>query len=634
TFDLDDYVSDVDNLDSELTWSYSGNTDLSVTIGIDNVVTIGIPSADWFGSETITFTATDPGSLSDSDPATFTVNNINDAPVVSDIPDQTVAEGDPFATISLDDYVSDIDDLDADITWSTSGEVNLSVSIDVNRVATITALDPNWNGSETITFRATDVGGLFAEDAATFTVTPVNDAPVVSGIPDQTIDEGSTFATINLDNYVVDVDNDDTELTWSKSGNSELFVDITNRVATIIIPNSDWYGTETITFRATDPFGLFGEDAAVFTVNNINDGPVVSDIPDQSIAEGATFTTISLDDYVSDIDNLDSEISWSAAGNTELLVDITARVATITVPDADWVGSETITFTATDPGLLADSDPATFTVTNINDAPVVSDIPDQSIDEGASFTSITLDDYVDDVDNLDSEISWSYFGNTDLTVSIDLNRVATISTPSPDWTGSETITFRATDDSAAFNEDAATFTVGAVNDAPVVADIPDQTIDEGGTFTTIILDNYVDDIDNLDSEMTWTYSGNTELTVSIDGSRVATIGIPDADWFGAETITFTATDPGLLSDSDSAVFTVNNVNDPPVVSDIPGQTVAEGSPFATISLDDYVSDIDNLDSEMTWSVSGDVNLSVSIDVSRVATITPVDPDWNGTETIT
>ncbi len=46
--------------------------------------------------------------------------------------------------------------------------------------------------------------------------------------------------------------------------------------------------------------------------------------------------------------------------------------------------------------------------------------------------------------------------------------------------------------------------------------------------------------------MTWTYSGNTALTVSIDVNRVATITIPDANWNGAETITFTATDPGLL----------------------------------------------------------------------------------------
>ena len=52
------------------------------------------------------------------------------------------------------------------------------------------------------------------------------------------------------------------------------------------------------------------------------------------------------------------------------------RIATITTPNADWNGSETITFTATDPGALSDSNAATFTVTAINDAPVVSDIPE------------------------------------------------------------------------------------------------------------------------------------------------------------------------------------------------------------------------------------------------------------------
>ena len=81
--------------------------------------------------------------------------------------------------------------------------------------------------------------------------------------------------------------------------------------------------------------------------------------------------------------------------------------------------------------------------------------------------------------------------------------------------------------------------------APVVSDIPDQTIAEGATFTTINLDDFVTDADNLPSEMTWTATGQTELSVSIDpGTHVATITIPTVDWNGAETITFRATDPG------------------------------------------------------------------------------------------
>ena len=92
--------------------------------------------------------------------------------------------------------------------------------------------------------------------------------------------------------------------------------------------------------------------------------------------------------------------------------------------------------------------------------------------------------------------------------------------------------------------------------APTVSDIPDQTTDEGGTFVDINLDDYVSDADNADDEISWTYSGNTDLTVNIV-NRVATIDIP-GNWTGAETITFTATDPGGLSDAEGATFTVND----------------------------------------------------------------------------
>ena len=119
-----------------------------------------------------------------------------------------------------------------------------------------------------------------------------------------------------------------------------------------------------------------------------------------------------------------------------------------------------------------------------------------------------------------------------------------------------------------------TLTVTNVNYPPVVTDIPDQTIAEGSTFATITLDDYVSDVDNTDAEMTWTYSGNSQLTVSIV-DRIATITIPNADWNGAETITFNATDPGGLWDDDAAMFTVTAVNDPPVITTIDDTTAVE-----------------------------------------------------------
>ena len=282
------------------------------------------------------------------------------APVVTDIPDQTIPEGDSFATINLDDYVSDVDNTNAEMTWTYAGNSELSVTI-TNRVANISVPNPNWNGGETITFTATDPEDQSDSDETTFTVTPVNDAPVVTDIPDQTIPEGDSFITINLDNYVSDVDNTDAEMTWTYTGNSELSVTIANRVATISVPNPDWNGGETITFTTTDPGGESDSDDATFTATPVNDAPVVSDIPDQTIPEGESFVTINLDDYVTDADNTDAEMTWTYSGNSELSVTIVDRVATISIPDPDWKGSETITFTATDPGDESDSDEATFT---------------------------------------------------------------------------------------------------------------------------------------------------------------------------------------------------------------------------------------------------------------------------------
>jgi len=134
-------------------------------------------------------------------------------------------------------------------------------------------------------------------------------------------------------------------------------------------PNDNFFGTDYFIYKA-DIGGIFTNRARVtITVHPINDAPVVADTPDKTILEGESFTTINLDDYVSDVDNLDSEITWSYSGNTEPTISIVDRVITISAP-VDWFGSETITFRAMDPGGLWDEDTTTFTV-NKNEPPEV-----------------------------------------------------------------------------------------------------------------------------------------------------------------------------------------------------------------------------------------------------------------------
>ncbi|KPA14400.1 RTX toxin, partial [Candidatus Magnetomorum sp. HK-1] len=411
----------------------------------------------------------------------------------------------------------------------------------------------------------------------------VNDAPVISNISDQTINEGSSFTAISLDNYISDVDNADTEMTWTAKGQTELTLTISDRVATIILPNADWNGSETIIFTASDINGLTDTDTVVFTVMPVNDVPVIADIPDQSIEEGASFTTINLDNYIEDIEDSDTAISWEASGYSQLSVEIVNRAATISPPNINWNGSETIYFTATDSGGLTTADAVIFNITPVNDPPEITDIPDQTIEEGENFVTVQLDNTVSDPDNEDSEMAWAASGQSELSVSIS-NRIATITVPDENWNGNETILFIAADPNGLTDSDSAVFTVTPVNDPPVITGMTDQSISEGDSFTSIQLDDYVADIENTDTEIIWTATGQSQLTVTIE-NRIANIILPNNDWNGSETILFTATDTGGLTSNSTVVVTVTPVNDPPQITDIENQNISEGSTFESITLD-------------------------------------------------
>ncbi|MGI2865371.1 hypothetical protein, partial [Vibrio alginolyticus] len=78
-------------------------------------------------------------------------------------------------------------------------------------------------------------------------------------------------------------------------------------------------------------------------------------------------------------------------------------------------------------------------------------------------------------------------------------------------------------------------------------------------------------------------------------------------------ITYTVTD-GSLTDQATVNVTVNAVNDTPVVeSNIADQTLAEDFTPYSIDLNTAFSDVDNADGELTFSVSGNSNVNVSIE---------------------
>ncbi|MDY6330137.1 MAG: hypothetical protein SPL52_01390, partial [Fibrobacter sp.] len=138
------------------------------------------------------------------------------------------------------------------------------------------------------------------------------------------------------------------------------------------------------------------------------------------------------------------------------------------------------------------------------------------------------------------------------------------------------------------------------NEPPQVGGIPGESIQEGGTFSKIKLDNFVTDDTDQPSQIRWKVSGNKALKVNITPDRTVEIATPDALWNGSEDLTFTATDSKGASASETVNFSVESVNNPPVVSQIPSQVITEGQQFTKIRLDDFVNDPDHKKNQITW----------------------------------
>jgi len=318
-------------------------------------------------------------------------------------------------------------------------------------------------------------------------------------------------------------------------------------------PSANYYGSDSFTFKVND--GTVDSDPATVSiiVNPVNDAPTanpqsVSTNEDQS--KGITLTGSDIDGSISEYQVVSGPSHGTVTGGTGA-----SRTYT---PSANYYGSHSFTFKVKDDDGAWSGTTATvsITVNDVNDPPTatpqgISTNEDQS--KTFTLSGNDIDGSISEYQVVDNPSHGSVTGGTGATRTY---------TPNTNYHGSDSFTFKVKDDDGAWSGTTATVsvTVKSVNDRPQVSDIPGQTIDEGGSFSQINLDGYVYDPDHSDSQISWTYSGNSSLSVSIS-NRVATISAPGG-WAGSETITFRATDPGGLYDTDSATFTVVDATPP------------------------------------------------------------------------
>ncbi|EPT8507852.1 tandem-95 repeat protein [Vibrio parahaemolyticus] len=709
TIDLNTAFSDVDNVDGELTFSVSGNSNIQVAI-VNGIATI-TPTADWNGSETLMFTATDPSGESVSQTVNFTVAPVADivadsARVVEDTPTIIKVLGND--TFEGDDKVVSLD--------TNNGPANGTVSVNPDGSVTYTPND-NYHGEDTFTYIVTS-GGVSESAIVEVNVTPVNDAPVAKD--DIATTQEDTAVTIDVLPNDSDVDGDKLSIQSATVPEAQGKVEIVDGKL-VFTPAGNFNGHAEITYTVTD--GELTDEAKVtVTVNPVNDAPTIKVDAVESITEDAVNTdTVVATLTVRDTDTSEDQLTVSLENNSNGYFVLVGDEVKLTQAGVDAVNNDelnlkdlTISASVSDGVNPTANDSDSLVVNRVNDAPTVENaIADQVLSEDFDAYTIDLNEVFKDSD---SSLEFSVSGNNSIQISI-VNGVAKI-TPTADWNGKETITFTAKDPSGESVNQTVDFTVAPVVDieadsADVVEDTPtiinvlgndtfestDKVVsldaENGPKNGTVIVNNdgtvtYTPD-DNYVGEDTFTYivtSGgvsesttvsvdvtpendapvakddtaitdeDTPVTIDVlpndtdvDGDKLSVesasvpkeqgtvevvngklVFTPAENFNGDAEITYTLTD-GALTDQATVKVTVNAVNDTPVVeSNIADQALAEDFTPYTIDLNTAFSDVDKVDGELTFSVSGNSNIQVAI-VNGIATITPT-ADWNGSETLT
>ncbi|QRN37860.1 putative Ig domain-containing protein [Pectobacterium carotovorum] len=570
----------------------------------------GTPASGDIGNLTIKVTATDGSSASVSTTFSLTVTTVNEAPVVSGtIAAQSIAQGGNLNVTIPAGTFTDPDGDTLTLSATLADGTTLPSWLSFNpATGTFSGTPANGDvGSLTIKVTATDGSNASVSTTFGLTVTNVNDAPVVSGtIPPQNIAQGGSLNIIIPAGTFTDPDGDTLTLSATLADGTALPSWLSFNPATGTFsgtPGNGDVGNLTIKVTATD-----GSNASVSTtfglsVTNVNDAPVVSGtIAAQNIAQGGSLNIIIPAGTFTDPDGDTLTLSATLADGTALPSWLSFNPATGTfsgTPGNGDVGNLTIKVTATDGSNASVSTTFGLSVTNVNDAPVVSGtIAAQSIAQGGSLNVTIPAGTFTDPDGDTLTLSATLADGTALPSWLSFNpATGTFSgTPANGDVGNLTIKVTATDGSNASVSTTFGLSVTNVNDAPVVATpIPPQNVAQGGGFNFTVPDGTFSDPDGDSLTLSATLANGSPLPswLRFDPTIGTFSGTPGNADVGTLVIRVTATDGSNTSISTSFGLTVTNVNDAPVVATpIPPQNVAQGGGFNFTVPDGTFSDPD------------------------------------------
>lgn len=563
-------------------------------------------SANGIATYVLTIEVTDDGTPVKSGVANFTVNVFgNHAPVVTvssfDL-NENSTDGTSVGTVTATD--ADGNSMAFSISSGNElGALSISSGGDI-QVSEATALDFEDNPVIDLVIEAEDdgSGNLSGFAAVTINLLDVNEGPAMANL---TFDVSS----LSPDGYVIgnanatDPENDVLSYSISSGNSSGIFnIDagtgeisiasgsLLNPVLTprhlliVKAADADFTATATVTIN------VYGNEFPVLTVSAFN------------VDENSPTSTLIAILASNDTDGI--ILFEIIAGNDNNQFAINALTGELSVNTSSEFDHETnqqfdITVQLTDGGLgnLRNSEVVTILINDLNDAPVLASIGDQS---GGELSALTFTASATDVDVPANTLSYSLDATSIASgMTIDATTGVFSWTPTEDQDGIHTATITVSDGVLADNE-IISLTINEVNVVPVLTALGDQSGDE---MVGLLFTASATDVDIPANTLSFSLDASAVASgMSIDAATGAFSWIPASDQCGLHSVTVTVSD-GSLVDSETITITVIDKTNP-IITSTHGDQTLDSNDNCEVLLPDFTGDVSATDNY-------DVNLDVT-----------------------
>ena len=524
------------------------------------------PTANYNGPDSFTYRATD-GSLSSSVvTVTLGVASVNDAPVAANDA-HTIAE-DAILNVGAPGVLANDNDVDGNplsavlVSTVTYGTLSLNAS-----GAFIYTPSSNYAGADSFTYRASDGSSTSGVTTVSITITPVNDVPI-AGNDQYNIAEDTRLNVAAVSGVLAndsDVDGDSlTTLLVDTTTNGVLT--LTNNGGFSYVPNANFNGVDHFTYRTTDGVANSALTTVTLMVQTGNDAPVAA-AENYEVAEDAVLTTgapgVLGNDTDSDGDTLRAVLVSGVAHGT---LSLSTNGGFVYTPTANYSGSDSFTYRASDGALDSAVTTVSITVTPINDVPVaVNDGQYSTLEDIRLNVSATSGVLTNDTDGDAEALTVLLVDTTTNGVLVLTNNGGFTYLANINFNGTDHFTYRVTDGVSTSALAVVTLTVQAVNDAPIVAGESHVVVED--SILTIpapgILSNDNDQDGDALRALLVNGVANGTLSLNTNGAFTYT---PNPNYAGPDSFTYRVTDGSLTSGVATVTITVTAVNDGPVAA--------------------------------------------------------------------